>query len=208
MDKVALVVAGQPWTPPHAGWYYEAVASMASLARSWGFQTHLLFPEPRPGVDGPSTRANITESLGGFASLSTNSLLLLYVVGHGHFDGRQSWFLAADGFMSASDFSALLAPLPMGRMVLCFTPCQSGEFIGALAGQGRVVITSTLAQEDNRASFAEALRDGFASTSTVGEAFDFATGKVAEWYRRHGIAAVAEHPQISDRARAESMQLR
>lgn len=205
-DKVLLAVAGQPRSSQHAQWYYDSVSSMASMARGWGFRARLLFPEPRSGVDGPSTAQAIRGALAALRGAPSDSLLFLYVVGHGHFDGRQSWFLAADGLMAASDFRAALDPVPVGRMVLAFTPCQSGQFIKALAGPGRVVITSTLAQEDNQASFAEALRDGLASTDTVADAFDFARARVEEWYRRHGLPLTTEHPQISDGLLAQSIR--
>lgn len=199
--------AGQPRTPQHLKWYYDAATSTANLAKRRGFRTRLLFPTPRPDVDGPSDGRVISEQIATLGSLGADSLILLFAIGHGHFDGRQSWFLANDGMVASEEFSRALRPVGDARVVAAFTPCQSGQFIEALRGRNRVVITSTLATEDNRASFAEALRDGLATASDVAQAFEFARSKVEEWYRRHGFTEVLEHPQISDLELARGISL-
>lgn len=174
MRRYALVVEGyQKRTPGQAskllGWYWGAVSGMRDiLRRDYGFPQEnitLLFQEMNvgPGIDGISTKANIERELTRLASIMTaEDMFFCFFVDHGHFDGSSSHFQLQDGTITDERMNELAGRIRAGRQVWVFTQCQSGGFAKKMGRPGRIIMSSTMDNENNRESFAEPCRDGLA----------------------------------------------
>ena len=146
-----------------------------------------------------------------FATLQTKlqpeSVLFVFLIGHGSFDGREAKFNLVGRDLSAVDYSNMLASLPTKRVVILNMSSASGEFIKNLSAKGRIVITATKSgQEQNATRFpgffitaltatdSDADQDGHIS---VLETFAYATRLTNEFYVRAGRLAT-EHALLED----------
>jgi len=74
--------------------------------------------------------------------LGADDLLLIFMIGHGTFDGLEAKFNLVGPDLSGAEWAALLKPLP-GRLVIVDATAASFPFIERLAGPRRIVITAT-----------------------------------------------------------------
>jgi hypothetical protein len=108
----------------------------ASLARTSSTLTD------RPDDDatratGRSVREEVVKAFEKLKAAGPDDLVLIVLIGHGTFDGREAKFNLPGPDMSPADFAPLVKRLPSQRVVFVNTASASGPFIEALSGPGR-----------------------------------------------------------------------
>ncbi|MFK7958592.1 MAG: 6-bladed beta-propeller, partial [Lysobacterales bacterium] len=131
-------------------------------------------------VDDDATVAALTDALSGDFAKNADSLLL-YMVDHG---GDQTFRMSGTELLTSSQLDALLdqyqAANPGVPVTVIYDACQSGSFVGPLAGN-RTVIASSMADENayfvsqGSLSFSSNFWSQVLSGETVGVAFDSAS---------------------------------
>lgn len=128
------------------------------------------------------------------------------LIGHGSHDGAASRLNLPGPDLTAADYARLLGAI---RAPVAFVNAASasGDFIAALKGERRVVVTATKSSfERNETIFAEhfarAFAEGGADTDKDGrvsmlEAFDFARREVTRVYERDR-RLLTEHAMLDD----------
>ena len=209
--KYALIISGASGDPAYAKQFQQWTASLqAALLGRFGFakdRLKVLAEKPADSNAAPATGEEVKKV---FASLRTelnsDSLLFVFLIGHGSFD-KEAKFNLVGPDLSAAEYNALLSALPARRVVIFNMASASGEFIKPLAAKGRIVVTATRSgQETNATRFMEYLlvamlaadadtdQDGHIS---VLEAFTYANRLTAEFYTRAGRLAT-EHALLED----------
>ncbi|MEO6447263.1 MAG: C13 family peptidase [Gemmatimonadaceae bacterium] len=166
-------------------------------------------PARDPGrVHDRSTRANILRELariGGRVRAGDRVIVLL--VGHGSAGDGSSRLNVPGPDISAEDFSTAFAPMRGVDILFVNTASASGDFIRALSGPSRIVITATRsAREQNATYFPEhflaALLSDAGDTDKDGrvnilEAFAFARREVERIFEQ-GNRLPTEHALLDD----------
>lgn len=139
--------------------------------------------------------------------VTEKDLIVVFLIGHGGYDGERATFNLVGRDWSADDFARMVSQLKTRNVVFINTASASGEFIRPLGKTGAVVITATRSgREQNATIFAEhfiaALSDDRADfdkngRTSVLEAFSYAAKATADWYARQGLLAT-EHPLLDD----------
>lgn len=102
-----------------------------------------------PAVHGRSTKANVQKVLRHLTGvLQSGDQLFFWFCGHGGVRDGDFYFHINDGLMAA-ELKPLLDALPTQNIIIGLQPCYSGAAIRNLSGPGRVIITSTDANEEN-----------------------------------------------------------
>jgi len=139
--------------------------------------------------------------------MNAGDQLLVVLIGHGTtVDGEDAKFNLVGPDLSASEWAALLKPIP-GRLVFVDTASGSYPFLRALAGRGRIVLTANdSAAQQFETVLPEFLIKAFADPSadadkdgkvSVWEAFVYASGGVRKWYADQGRLPT-ERPLLDD----------
>jgi hypothetical protein len=150
-----------------------------------------------------ATRARI---LGQFRQLTSHmdrdDELIVYLVGHGSFDGREYKFNVPGPDLSDADLKAALQPVRAQHQLLIVTGSASGALLPTLGAPHRVLLTATRNGDERNvtrfgAALVAALQSPEADTDKDGrisaqEAFSYARRSVQEQYRRDGLLA-SEH---------------
>ena len=207
-----MIISGvsgeEAYAKQFAGWVTEL---REALTRRLGFaEDHIKLLAEKPTAPGTmrATAEGVRQTFQALhSSLSPESTIFIFFIGHGTFDGTQAKFNLVGPDLSATAYGSLIKSLPARRVVVVNMASASGEFIKALAGQKHVIITATRSgQEQNATRFAEhfikALSNMEADTDqnkriSVLEAFDYATKLTAEWYAKAGRLAT-EHALLDD----------
>lgn len=83
-----------------------------------------------------------------------NDAVWVIVLGHSHYDGRQSWFNLPGPDLHQAEFAKLFEGLAAREQVFLITTPTSGFAIKPLSAKGRIVITATEADwETNETEF-------------------------------------------------------
>ena len=209
--KYALIISGASGEPAYAKQFQQWTTALRSrLSGRFGFaadRVTLLIEKPSDSTAAPASAAEVRKA---FASLRTelasDSLLFVFLIGHGSFD-KEAKFNLVGPDLSAAEYHTLLSSLPTRRIVIFNMASASGEFIRPLATHGRIVVTATRnGQETNAPRFAEffltALQASDSDTDLDGhlsvlEAFGYANRLTAEFYTRAGRLAT-EHALLED----------
>lgn len=217
-----LVVTGLSGEPRFARAFDSAAAAVYDAAKGrWGTtDSNLTYLGEDPARDPARIQARATrENLSArFAALvrrtTAGDLVFVYLVGHGSGEGPQSRFNLPGPDVTATDFATWLRELDGRTVVLVNASSASGDFLAALSGPGRVIITATKsAMQRNETTFAghfsRALTDGAADGDKDGrisllEAFVWARSEVARGYERRNLLAT-EQPQLTDSALARTV---
>lgn len=211
-NKFAVIVSGvsgeEAYAKQFAGWVAEL---RGALTKRLGFAEDrvVLLTEKPPVAGAPrATAEGVRQTFQSLrSSASAESMVFVFFIGHGTFDGTQAKFNLVGPDLSATAYGSLINSLPARRVVVVNMASASGEFIKALATGKHVVITATRSgQEQNATRFAEhfikALSHMEADTDqnkriSVLEAFNYATKLTAEWYAAAGRLAT-EHALLDD----------
>jgi hypothetical protein len=157
---------------------------------------------------GEATRARVTEVMGQVAAQAKpEDDFMLFLVGHGTFDGLEYKLNLTGPDLSGAELAALCNRIPSKRQVVVNTTSASGGSLAALERPGRGVIAATKSgTEKNATVFArywvEALRDANADVDknesiSALEAFQYATRKTADFYESQKRLAT-EHAVFDD----------
>jgi hypothetical protein len=148
-----------------------------------------------PGIAGRSTRDEIAARLEALARRAApEGLLLVVLVGHGSAAGGEPRLNLPGPDLTAAALAGLLDRFPTQPIVVVNTASASGDWIRALSGPRRVVITATRSGVERDEThfgrhFADALTSDDADRDKDGrlsvfEAFEYARREVARVYER------------------------
>lgn len=214
-DSFALIVTGLSGEPHYGDQFHQWALKLKSAAekRHGLARDHLTYLAEKPErdlgrIDGLSTREGIERALSAIAARARpGDLVFVLLVGHGSHQGGESRFNLPGPDLTAADFARILAPLAAQRVVFVNAASASGEFVKALAGPGRVVVTATKSGMERNESvfggyFVEALAGEVADQDKDGrvsilEAFDYARREVARAYEQ-GNRLLTEHALLDD----------
>jgi len=215
-DSHLLIVVGLGGEPKYTDAFDVLASSMVQAAeKKLGVgAAHIAYFGEKPvnpalpAYRGRATRENVTRAM---ESLSESSqpgdLLFVLLIGHGSFQNGESRFNLPGPDMTAADFAPLLARMTGRQVVFVNTSSASGEWVKALAGKGRTIVTATRSgMERNETEFpkyfveaftedkADADKDGRVS---VLEAFTYARREVERFYETsHRL--LTEHAVLDD----------
>ncbi|MFT3906419.1 MAG: hypothetical protein QM718_08965 [Steroidobacteraceae bacterium] len=139
------------------------------------------------------------------SSLGAEDRFVLYLVGHGSYDGQDYKFNLPGPDITARELATLLDALPAPRQLIVATGSASGALADVLARPQRLVMTGTRSgNEKNATRFGAALvkalddagtdRDR-SETLSVQEVFDAASRDIKESFERDKKLAT-EHPRL------------
>jgi hypothetical protein len=217
-----LIVTGLSGEPRFARGFDSAASVVYDAAKGrWGAaDSSLLYLGEDPARDpariqARATLENLSSRLATLASRSAaGDLVFILLVGHGSGEGPQSRFNLPGPDVTATDFAGWLRKLDGRTVVLVNASSASGDFLAALSGPGRVIITATKsAMQRNETTFAghfsRALTTDAADSDKDGrisllEAFTWAKGEVARGYERRNLLAT-EQAQLTDTVLARTV---
>jgi hypothetical protein len=213
-----LIVSGLSGDPTFKRSFQEIAATVKEVARvKWSVNDSSLIVLTEDSVPSALSRGRSTREAvaSAFTTLSTRvqagDVLLVLMLGHGSGEGAGSKVNLPGPDATAADYGTWLSGFTRQTVVVVNAATGSGDFLPALKGPGRVIITATRsAVEKNESVFAgffakalssddsDADKDGRVS---VLEAFRFTAREVAKTYESTGRMQT-EHAQISDSTRA------
>ena len=208
-ERYAIIVTGASggagYAQQYGGW---TKAFSQTLVDRLGFDpTHVTMLSETPDASVAATAENLRRVLAERRSqLKPDDLLLLFLIGHGTFDGVDAKFNLVGPDLEAAEWATLLRGLP-GRLVIVNGAPASSPFIERLAGPRRIIISATdsvvqrfdtVFPEYFIAAFQEEGADIDKNGRTsVWEAFAWAAGAVRRFYQEHGQLAT-ERPLLDD----------
>jgi hypothetical protein len=216
-----VVVSGLSGEPRFRAPFEQVAGMLADTARvRWGVadSSLILLGEDSAVAPRRMRRATRDELAQSFVRLSRRvspgDVVLVFVNGHGSGEGAGSRVSLPGPDATAADFAGWLTGFARQTVVFVNAASGSGDFVGALAKPGRVIVTATrTAIERNETSFAvpfvraltgseaDADKDGRVS---VLEAFSFAKKEVARAYESDN-RMLTEHAVLSDSALARTV---
>ncbi len=170
-------------------------------------------PASDPRIQGRSTRENIDRA---FTTLASNSqpgdYIFVVLIGHGSYTNEESRFNLPGPDLTAEDFGLLLDQLSERRVAFANLASSSGEFVKALSGAGRAIVTATrTGRERNETVFGGYFIEAFSGETadldrngrvSLWEAFEFARIEVTREYAMSNRIAT-EHPVLDDNGDGE-----
>ena len=217
-----VAVSGLSGEPAYRLLFESAVATLVDSARArWRVSDSSLFvltedtTTTRLRATGRSTKSDLAKA---FLALSRRvapgDIVFVFLVGHGSGEGADSRVSLPGPDATAGDFAGWLSGFPRQTVVLVNAASGSGDFVGALAGPRRVIVTATrTALERNESRFATPFVRGLTSGEadadkdgrvSVLEAFAYAKKEVARVYETDN-KMLTEHATLSDSALARSV---
>ncbi len=170
-------------------------------------------PATDPRIQGRSTRENVDRA---FTTLASNSqpgdYIFVVLIGHGSYTNGESRFNLPGPDLTAEDFGLHLDQLSERRVAFANLASASGEFVKALSGAGRAIVTATRTwRERNETVFGGYFIDAFSGESadldkdgrvSLWEAFEFARTEVTREYATSNRIAT-EHAVLDDNGDGE-----
>jgi hypothetical protein len=210
-----VVISGLAGEPKYVASFHAWSASLVDAARSrYGIADSSIAwlaedPAKAPGrIAGKSTKENVERTLDGLATrMRAGEQLVVVLVGHGSAQGDGVRLTLPGPDLSAADLGRLLAKHGSRRVAVIVAASSSGDFVQALSGPGRVIITATKSGfERNESIFGEhfvaALAGDGADADKDGrvsllEAFTYATREVRRIYEQEN-RLLTEHAILDD----------
>ena len=170
-------------------------------------------PTADPRLQDRSTRENVDRA---FTDLASNSQpddhVFVVLIGHGSYTDGESRFNLPGPDLTAQDFGLHLDRLSDRRVVFVNLASASGEFVKALSGAGRTIVTATrTGRERNQTIFGGYFIDAFDGDTadldkdgrvSVWEAFEFARTEVVREFETSNRIAT-EHAVLDDNGDGE-----
>lgn len=165
--------------------------------------------ERAPGrIAARSTKENVEKELARLAQQARAAdRVLIVLFGHGSSTGDESRFNLPGPDLTSADWARLLERLSAPTVAFVNAASASGDFVKALSGERRVVITATKSGfERNETRFGRFFVDAFSKDVadvdkdgrvSLLEAFDYTRREVARTYEEEG-ALLTEHAQLDD----------
>lgn len=223
-----LIISGLGGDPVYRAQFVDWGTKLVTAARAAGVpEANITFlaesPEAAPSIiDGRSTRVEVERVIGEIDRRATaQDQVMIVLIGHGGGTGPASRVSlaggsATGGSLAATDYARLLAELSPRRIAFVNLASGSGDFVPALAGEGRVIVTATRsATQRNAPLFGGHFVEAFAGSGadldrdnrvSILEAFEFARQQTERHYREAGLLA-SEAAKIEDRAGGEGVLL-
>ncbi|NNG17243.1 MAG: hypothetical protein HKM89_12255 [Gemmatimonadales bacterium] len=159
-------------------------------------------------IQARSTKENLERVLGELAAgAATNAQVFIVLIGHGSARGGEPKLNLPGPDLTAEDLARLLEAFPTQTIVVVNFASASGDFIPALSGPRRIVITATKSgAERNQTRFGRFFVDAFAGDQSdvdhdgnvsLLEAFTYARREVVRTYEQQGIL-LTEHAMLDD----------
>jgi hypothetical protein len=209
-DRYAVVVTGASGGAPYAekydGWRTSFVAA---LETKLGYpQDHIVVLAEQAAP--PVRRATREEVRAAFQDLAMrvakNDVLLVLLIGHGTSGDEGARFNLVGPDLTAAEWAGLVRPIA-GRIVFVNAASGSFEFLEALAGRGRIVLTAAdSAAQQYETVFPQFFIEAFATEEadldrdgkvSIWEAFQTASAGVKDWFEDQGRLAT-ERPMLDD----------
>ncbi len=164
-------------------------------------------------IDGRSTAATIEASLRNLAARAEpHDRITIVLIGHGSTRGGKSRINLPGPDLTAADFARLLDLFPEQTVALVNTTSSSGDFVAALSGPNRAIITATRdGRQNNETVFAgyfiEAYSQDVADLDkddrvSLLEAYNYAIAEVQRFYDSEG-RMLTETALLDDNGDAE-----
>ena len=217
-----LIITGLAGEPQYRSPFLQAAAVLADSARSrWGVaDSSLIVLGEDPAADpkhitGRSTREGVAQA---FLRLSRRvapgDVVLIFLNGHGAGEHGASRVNLPGPDPTATDYATWLSGFARQTVVFVNAASGSGDFVPAVAGKGRIVVTATRTGiERNESIFARPFVRGLTGTEadadkdgriSIFEAFDFARKEVARAYETDN-KMLTEHAVLSDSTLARTV---
>lgn len=197
-ERFALLVSGATGGDEYAAQYAAWTDTLQrTLVQRMGFDpARVTVLSETDNVEHASSAANVRRVIASIRrQMGRDDLLFVLLVGHGTFDGVDAKFNLVGPDLEATEWAAILKPLP-GQVVVVNTTAGSFPFIERLSGPKRIVITATdsVAQRFDTVFaeyFVKAFDDGQADLDrngrvSVWEAFASAAAGVRRHYQQRG----------------------
>ena len=215
-----VVITGAAGEPQFGVQFHAAAFAIADAARArFGVPdaqvVYLAEDSARAGgrARGRSTRENVEREFAALAARARpGDQVWVVLIGHGSGQGDASRFNLPGPDLTAADFARLLAPLARQQVAFVNASSASGDFVQALKGPNRAVVTATKsALERNETRFARYFAGALRADSTGAsgadvdkdgrvsllEAFNYARREVAREYEAEN-KLLTEHAQLDD----------
>jgi len=210
-----LIVTGLAGESQYAQSFGQMGAILFDAARTrWGVaDSSLVYLGENPASDpsrirGKATREEVGRALAGLAQRAKpNDLVLIVLAGHGSQQGSEPRLSLPGPDLTAGDLAQALIPFAQQTVVVVNTASASGDFLPALSGRRRVVITATKSGFERNATsfgmyFAKGLAEGQADTDkdervSIAEAYTFARREVVRAFEAAN-RLLTEHAQLDD----------
>jgi hypothetical protein len=210
-----VVVTGLSGEPQYARKFAENAAAIVDAARDrWGAPTaNVTYLGEKPASDskrigGRATRDGVLAALTRVGTtVAAGDVVLVVLIGHGSQQGDEPRLSLPGPDLTAADLAKALAPLTGQTVVVVNTASASGDFLPALSGKRRVIVTATKSGFERNATvfadhFVKGLATGDADTDkdgriSVAEAFVFARREVARQFETDR-RLLTEHAQLDD----------
>ena len=214
-----LIIGGVAGEKSFYDAFWEATSGFhALLTEEYGYspdQITFLFEDMESAwtsdvVDGISDYQQVLAAFGGLSErVAPSDRFLLFMLGHASrtVDGSIKFNLRGRD-ITESEYVDLIRSIPTENQVLIFGFPYSGRFVPALSGPGRLIVTSSSANEGYslQAGFGNVFVDAFSEGGndvngdgdvSVLEAFVALEGQTAGWYESNG-SIQSEHPHLDD----------
>ncbi len=210
-----IVISGLSGEPRLAAAFHEWSATLIDAARQrWGLpEANVLYLAEKverdpTRISARATRENVESTIKRIAAqAAADDVIFIVLIGHGTNRDGVSRFNLPGPDMSAEDFARALEAFSTQRLVFVNAASASGEFIKALSGDNRAIITATKSgYERNHTVFANYFVEAFAGAGadvdkdervSALEAFDYARREVARAYDADG-RLLTEHALLDD----------
>jgi hypothetical protein len=157
----ALIVCGLAGDVPHRALFSGTIEELCA-----GLTTHHSFARDKvtvfwsdarqdnegPAIKasrGPATREALAEAAAALASgLHPQDALWVFVLGHAHHDGKNTWLNLPGPDLNQIEFGKLFAEIQCAEQAFFITTAASGFFVKPLSKPGRIVIAATEADRE------------------------------------------------------------
>jgi hypothetical protein len=200
-----LVVVGVPGDEEHAQKFQKWATTFTDAARKKD-----AVPDGNITLlaDRQATRESVEKAVAALAARATpTDGVVILLIGHGSFDGRQAAFNLPGPDLTSADWARLLGTLHAAHVAFVNTSSASGAFLPTVASPGRVIVTATkTGGERNETEFAEHFVAAFADEAadrdrnghvSIAEAFEYAKTKVVQSFQQKGLL-LTEHATLDD----------
>jgi hypothetical protein len=214
-DTHLVVITGVGGDEEHSQTFHKWATSIIDAAKKKDgvADANITYLSEKPELDaslikGRSNRDIVGKTLTDLAARARpNEAVVILLIGHGSFDGRQAAFNLPGPDLTPADFSQLLGKFTSQRVAFVNTASSSGAFLPTVAAPGRVVVTATRTGGERNETrfpeyFVEAFNDDAADRDrngrvSIAEAFDYAKSKVTTAFEQQGLL-LSEHATLDD----------
>ncbi len=215
-----VIVSGLGGSPEHSETFHNLAIELADAAEArYGLaraDVHYLGEDPDRSPErmrAKATRENVERTLSDIALASgPDDRTLIVLIGHGSYNNNESRFNLPGPDLTAAEFGLLLDRFGTRAVALVNCASSSGEFIAALSGPGRIIVTATRSgRERNETVFARFFVEAFSSEGadldkdkriSLLEAFQFARRLTGDYYER-AKQMLTEHALLDDNGDGE-----